>query len=515
LNRIRNTLLDQIFTEALGLTGRERDEFIRDRCRNDPELEQQIIFLLRASEASDDALAQRFGDIRDRLWQSVLTEEENSEEDLSGQRVNAWWLEKRIARGGLATVYLARRDDGAFDQTGAFKVLRRGLDTDDLIARFRAERQILSTLEHPSIAQILDGGALNDGRPYLVLEYIEGLPITSHCKKYRVDTRGRIVLLIEVLRALHHAHRHLVVHRDVKPSNILVSADGHVSLLDFGIAKLLDPLALPGASTMTRTGVSLLTPGYGSPEQHAGETITTASDVYQAGLVMYELLGGKRPFDTPRRSGDAAAMPPRHLLRGTPQYADVRGDLDAITCKAMHADPAQRYASADEMSSDLRRYLDGLPVFARPDTIRYRLTKLIKRKPWLPAAVTLAVLAVALYIAALTAYSKRIAQEERLAAAAQQFMVDLFRSPDPYAPADARSESAPPPLPAGWRIRFSLALRLSGGMRAGFEGAPAYPLLDQKKTNGGSRHGKELRISFVRHSRRPACDRRSNCVVRR
>jgi serine/threonine-protein kinase len=437
LNRIRNTLLDRIFTDALDLTGKERDEFIRDRCRDDPELEQQVRSLMQASEASEDAMAQRFGDIRERLWQSVLTEEENSEEDLSGQRVNAWRLKKRIARGGLATVYLAKRDDGAFDQTVAFKVLRRGLDTDDVVARFRAERQILSALDHPSIARIFDGGALDDGRPYLVLEYVDGLPITSHCERYGVNIHGRVALLIEVLRALHHAHQHLVVHRDVKPSNVLVSAEGQVALLDFGIAKLLDPLAMPGASTMTRTGVSLLTPGYGSPEQRAGETVTTASDIYQVGLVMYELLSGQRPFEKPRKTGDADPVEPSHFLRGTPEYADVQGDLDAIARRAMHTDRTQRYASADEMSTDLRRYLDGLPVIARPDTLRYRLTKLTKRKPWLLPAVTVTVLAVALYVATLTAYSKRIAHEERLAAAAQQFMVDLFRSPDPYAPADA------------------------------------------------------------------------------
>ncbi len=436
MNRIRNTLRDRIFTDALELAGKERDEFIRDRCRDDPELEQEVFSLIHASEASDDAMAQRFGEIRERMWQSVLNEEGNFGEDLSGQRVDVWLLKERIARGGLATVYLAKRDDGAFDQTVAFKVLRRGLDTDDLIARFRAERQILSALEHPSIAQILDGGALDDGRPYLVLEYVDGLPITHYCEQYRIDIRGRIALMIEVLRALHHAHQHLVVHRDVKPSNILVSADGHISLLDFGIAKLLDPQALPGASTLTRTGVSLLTPGYGSPEQHAGEQVTTASDIYQVGLVMYELLSGKRPFESVRKPGDVDAVPPSRFLRKTPAYGEVRGDLDAITRRAMHADPTERYASADEMSTDLRRYLDGLPVIARPDTLRYRLVKLTKRKPWLVPAVTVAILAVVLYVATLTVYSKRIMHEQQLAAAAQQFMVDLFRSPDPYAPAD-------------------------------------------------------------------------------
>jgi serine/threonine-protein kinase len=242
--------------------------------------------------------------------------------------------------------------------------------------------------------------------------------------------------MIGVLRALHHAHQHLVVHRDVKPSNILVSAEANVALLDFGIAKLLDPLSLPGASTWTRTGVTLLTPGYGSPEQLAGEAVTTASDIYQAGLVMYELLCGGRPFAAHGRNARDSPTPPSEMLRGNSAYSEVRGDLDAITRKAMHADPAQRYASADEMSTDLQRYLDGRPVIARPDTLRYRMAKLTKRKPWLLPAAAVALLAVAVYAVTLTAYSKRIAHEERLAAAASQFMVDLFRSPDPYAPAD-------------------------------------------------------------------------------
>ena len=425
-------VLDEIFRRALSLTGSDRERYVRDCCRSHPELCSKLNGLLAASETSDDLLAQRFGNLRERLWQSVLNEEDCGE-DLSGQRVGAWRLEKRVARGGLATVYLAKRDDGAFDQTVAFKVLRRGLDTDDLVARFRAERQILSALDHPCIARIFDGGAMNDGRPYLVLEYVNGQPITDHCQKYAVSIRRRVALLIEVLRALHHAHRHLVVHRDVKPSNILVSQEGQVALLDFGIAKLLDPTAVPGASTMTRTGVSLLTPGYGSPEQRAGEAVTTASDIYQVGLVMYEILCRNRPHAA---SANAPDLPPSHFLRGTPAYSEVRGDLDAITRKAMHVDPAQRYASADEMSTDLQRYLDGRPVIARPDTARYRLGKLTKRKPWLLPAAGIAILAVAIYVTTLTAYSKRIAQQERLAAASQQFMVGLFRSPDPYAPAD-------------------------------------------------------------------------------
>ena len=359
------------------------------------------------SERGDKSLDEIFATARRDLFRAMLGDDEKARENLSGQTIGNWRLVSKIARGGLATVYKAERADDAYDQLVAFKVMRRGLDTDDLIARFRAERQILSSLEHPAIAQILDGGALDDGRPYLVLEYVNGDSITDYCEANSTDERGRLVLLIEVLRALHHAHRYLVVHRDVKPSNILVSKDGHVTLLDFGIAKLLDPAAMPGASTLTRTGVSLLTPGYGSPEQHAGEAVTTASDIYQVGRVMEDLLGIRK------------------------------GDIGAIMAKAMHSDPAQRYTSSDEMLADIKRYLDGLPVIARPDSAVYRLGKLVKRRPWLVPVVAIVTLGIAAYITTLTIYSQRIAKEEALTAASQQFIVDLFRSADPFAPADA------------------------------------------------------------------------------
>lgn len=436
MNTADNRAVDEIFSEALALSGEERAQFIRRRCAGDEELQRQVISLLDASEASDDALALRFDTAREQLWRSVLGEEENAGEDLSGQRINAWRLVKRLARGGLATVYLAQREDGAFEQTVAFKVLRRGLDTDDLVARFRAERQMLSSLDHPSIARILDGGALEDGRPYLVLEYVDGLPITAYCKANRSDVRECMRLLIQVLQALHHAHKHLIVHRDIKPSNILVSTEGHVSLLDFGIAKLLDPASLPGASTLTRTGVSLLTPGYGSPEQHAGQPVTTASDIYQVGQVMYELLTGERPFDGPRPATDTSTIQPSRKLHGKPLYNKVRGDLDAIVGKAMHADPARRYASAVEMVADLENYLEGRPVLARPDTLRYRFVKMCKRRPWLLPVLAIGILAVVGYVVTLTLYTQQLRIEQRRAEAAQTFMVDLLRSADPFEPAD-------------------------------------------------------------------------------
>jgi eukaryotic-like serine/threonine-protein kinase len=247
LNDARSRLIDEIYSRALALAGEERRRLLNESCADDAELRRRVEALLAAAESAGSRLDDRFETARERLWHSLLAADAEAPESLTGLRIHSWRIGERISRGGLATVYRAHRDDGAFEQTVAFKVLRRGLDTEDVVSRFRAERQILSSLVHPSIAQVLDGGALPDGRPFLVLEYVDGLPITDYCEARAVDTAGRVRLLIEVLRALHHAHTRLVVHRDVKPSNVLVSDEGHVVLLDFGIAKLLDAETLPGA----------------------------------------------------------------------------------------------------------------------------------------------------------------------------------------------------------------------------------------------------------------------------
>ena len=439
MTRIDPRLVDEIFSAALELDGTERAHYIDERCADNEALKTRVLKLLAAADNDESLLDSQLSGVRERMMENVLAGKKGKRkdaEDLSGQRVDAWRLNKRLARGGLATVYLANRDDGQYDQRAAFKVLRRGLDTDDLVARFRAERQILSALEHPGIAKILDGGALEDGRPYLVLEFVDGKPITEHAREANLPLPQRIELLQQVLRALQHAHRHLIVHRDIKPSNILVSADGHVSLLDFGIAKLLDPEALPGASTLTRTGMSMQTPGYSSPEQQAGAAVTTASDIYQAGAVLFELLTEKRPRVV-AKDGDTASLPaPSSMLKGKVGFNTVRGDLDAIVQKAMHVDPTQRYSSAEEMDADLQRFLRGRPVLAQPDTVRYRLGKLNKRKPWLiPAALATAIVIVG-FVVTLLAYNKELRVEQQRALQAQNFLINVLSSADPFRPAD-------------------------------------------------------------------------------
>jgi len=428
--------IDRIFTEALDVPAAERESFVKDQCGEDAELATKVLKLIALSGRPESEIEDRFDAIRDRLWRGVLSRDAEQMEDLSGSLIGTWSVEKLIARGGLATVYQAQRSDGAFHQQVALKVLRRGLDTEDLIGRFHAEREILSTLEHPGIANILDGGALDDGRPFLVLEFVDGLPITEHCEKYQLDIRTRIQLMIEVALAIGHAHRRLVVHRDIKPSNILVSSEGKVSVLDFGIAKLLDPLAFPTASPRTRTGVLMLTPAYASPEQHAAGPITTASDIYQLGLIIFQLLTGEMPFSGKGNHGNRDLPVPSQNIHDSNRSRQVKGDLDAIVHKAAHVDADLRYASADELVADLNRYLDGLPVRARPDTWRYRLGKFNKRKPWLMPLLTVAVIAIASYVLTLSLYSTRLASQQQLTLATQEFLIDLFKSPDPFAPAD-------------------------------------------------------------------------------
>ena len=434
MTQSRDKQIDALFDAALDLPESARNEFVADSCGTDSALYDEVMQLLAAASDADPTDEERWSAARDRLLADAFGADDGDAENLSGTIVGRWRLRERIARGGLATVYIAERVDGGFSQTAAVKVLRRGLDTDDLIARFHAEREILAALDHPSIADIYDGGALDDGRPYLVLEYVDGQPITAYCRDRRLELRDCIALMIEVLHALHHAHQRLVVHRDVKPSNILVTDEGNIAVLDFGIAKLLDPEAVPGGSTATRTGVSLLTPGYASPEQRAGGPVTTASDVYQCGLVLHELLTGHRP-PADHDPGSQVLVP--SAVTTTRFGKDrLRGDLDAIVGKATHGDPAQRYASASDMAADLERHLSGIPVLARPDSAGYRFRKFARRQPWVIPVTAVTVLALLAYVVTITNYSRRLLEQEQLAVASQQFLVDLFRSPDPFNPAD-------------------------------------------------------------------------------
>jgi serine/threonine protein kinase/tetratricopeptide (TPR) repeat protein len=267
----------------------------------------------------------------------------------------------------MGAVYLAERADGEFQKRVAIKLIKRGMDTDEIIRRFRSERSILASLEHPHIARLYDGGVTDDGRPYLVMELVEGEPITAYCKARGLDTAQRLHLFRTVCDAVHFAHQNRVIHRDIKPSNILVTAGGEPKLLDFGVARLL---AEDDTAPQTRTGARILTPEYASPEQLRGEATGPASDVYALGAVLYELLAGRRP---------------------SPERGDLRGDLDTITRKALEPDAAQRYASAQELGADVERHLNRLPIHARPASPGYRFSRYVRRHRAAVAVATIAI----------------------------------------------------------------------------------------------------------------------------
>jgi tetratricopeptide (TPR) repeat protein len=343
---------------------------------------------------------------------------------------------REIGRGGMGTVYLAARADDAFQKLVAIKIIRHGLDTEDIIQRFRGERQILAKLDHPNVTRLLDGGTTEDGLPYFVMEYIEGEPIDLYCDQRKLTITERLQLFQGVCAAVRYAHQNLVIHRDIKPGNVLVTKEGVPRLLDFGIAKLLTPGTSPGERTLT--GPRPLTPEYASPEQIRGETITTSSDVYSLGVLLYRLLTGKNPY---RLADHTPAEMERVICGDEPQRASVaagsmlgrrlRGDLDNIVLMAMRREPQRRYASVEQFSEDIRRHLDGLPVIARSDTVGYRATKFVARHKAGVVAATLLVLTLAAGVVAM-AWQARVARlETAKAQRINTFLQDMlsFSSP--------------------------------------------------------------------------------------
>jgi eukaryotic-like serine/threonine-protein kinase len=388
LDPTRFARLERALEEVLDLPVEAADRVLDRLLADDPELRELAGALLRA----DRRLASP-GTTGAFLSQPVLEEAagsgtshgsgtEDSEATLIDSRAGPYRIVREIGRGGMGRVYLAERDDGQFQQTVAVKVLKRGLDTDEMLRRFLRERQILARLEHKNIARLLDGGATQDGRPFLAMERVEGIPITEWCDARSSTLDQRIDLFLAVCEAVQHAHRHLIVHRDLKPANVLVTSEGEPKLLDFGIAHLL----AGEDDRITRLEALPLTPAYAAPEQFRGEPATTGTDVYGLGMVLYELLAGRRPFS---RAEARAAREERRLDPIPPSRASGRrvlaGDLDAIVLTAIATDPARRYGSVEELVRDLRRYRTHLPVLARRPGRLYRLRKFVRRHA---AAVT-------------------------------------------------------------------------------------------------------------------------------
>ncbi len=372
--------VEELFARAGDLPEAEWPALLERECADDAAVRAEVASLLANSRGAGARLRGQIAAGVERL--AV----ERAEAQI-GRRLGAYRLVGLLGEGGMGIVYLAERSDDEYQGRVAIKILQHGFRSREAIARFRDERQILAELRHPGIVRLLDGGHTDGGLPYLVLELVDGVPITDYARERELRARARVELVLAACAALQYAHGKLVVHRDIKPSNILVDAAGAPKLLDFGIAKLLDPRAAPAREARTRTGAALLTPEYASPEQAAGEPVSVATDVYSLGAVLYELLTGRPP----RRPDGGRLRPLRPSTIAPPELRrDVAGDLDRIIEKALCKDLAERYASVEQLAGDLRRYLGGLPVRARTMTLGYRADKFVRRH-W--GKLTLAALA--------------------------------------------------------------------------------------------------------------------------
>ena len=346
------TRIQELFLKASELPKPERERLLERETAGDPEVRQVVESLLLASDRTGGFLTHALGE-----FAVAAVENTQGKAPAAGDRFGAYEWKRPLGEGGMGSVFLAERADGAYHKQVAIKVVRAGLDTPALRERFRAERQTLARLEHANVARLLEGGQTGDGLPYVVMEYIDGMPIDGYCRKHELGIDGRIALFRQVCAGVAYAHRNLVVHRDLKPGNILVTADGVAKLVDFGIAKSLDA----GDASLTRAGERAMTPNYASPEQIMGLPVTAVSDVYSLGVVLYELLTGKLPYDL--RGASAARTEKAICEEEAPRPSSVagkdanrlRGDLDNIIAKAMRKDVALRYESVDALSAELER----------------------------------------------------------------------------------------------------------------------------------------------------------------
>lgn len=434
--------LKALFDATADVSTDEREAFLNALAGDDRLLANEVRSLLAAHDSTGEHLISPLP--------ISLAPDEPPEDRWTGTRIGVYAVGARIGEGGMGTVYAATRADDQFEKRVAIKLLRRSAESDLAISRFRYERQILANLNHPNIAGLVDGGVAPDGRPYFAMEYVDGAPITTWCDARRLGVRGRLVLFLQVCAAVQHAHQQLVIHRDLKPGNILVTDDGTVKLLDFGIAKLLREEEGLEQLPATRGGARVFTPEYAAPEQVRGLPVSTATDVYALGIVLFELLTGGRPFalqgrlmaeieeivcrePPPRPSMTVQPeMPARLGLRSTGQVrSHVVGDLDAIVLTALRKEPDRRYGSADQLARDIGAYLDGLPVSARPDALGYRLTKFVRRRAVELVAGSLVVATLLGGVIATTRQARAAEAERERATAVTEFFTTMLAAPDP------------------------------------------------------------------------------------
>ncbi|MGH8173757.1 MAG: serine/threonine-protein kinase, partial [Rhodanobacteraceae bacterium] len=417
----------ELFEQAIDVPAAEREAWVARACGDDAALRRDLEGLLRADER-----AARFMETPPALVAAASPERG----DGAPTQFGPYRVLRRIGAGGMGEVWLGERSDGEFEQRVAIKQV--AYPTPGLLHRFRQERQILARLEHPNIARLIDGGVSADGAPYLVMEYVEGVPITEFVREQALDVSARLRLFLRVCEAVQYAHQNLIVHRDLKPSNIFVTVERVPKLLDFGIAKVLSTTDLDAP---TQTIARMLTPDYAAPEQFTGAPVTTASDVYALGVVLYEMLAGSRP-QRAERSGEAISVlapdsPAPSTVVDRTTGADpvsrrsLRGDLDRIALTALAADPARRYQSAEALAADIRSHLDGRPIAARGDSAWYRFSKFVRRNRYaLAAAALVFAVCIAATVISLQQARRARAEAER-AEAVRKFLVGVFAQASP------------------------------------------------------------------------------------
>ena len=432
--------VERVLAIVIDLPENDRARRLDDLCGDRLRLRAEVESLLAAHRDADAFLVAHTKIACTSLQPELLT----------GQRLGSYRLEGVIGAGGMGTVYRAERMDGQFQKQVAIKVVPGAIHSAELQRRFSSEQQILASLEHPNIARLYDAGISPDGISYFVMEFVNGVPINQYCDSRNLGVKERLKLFQTVCESLQYAHQHLVVHRDLKPANILVGQERVPKLLDFGVAKILDPWR-GGLLEATQSLLNPMTPGYASPEQARGERLTTASDIYSLGVVLYELLTGQPAQPVSGKSLDEAIciitetepLKPTIAVRKTVRRSfaptfELTPDLDAIVAKSMRKDPQERYASAQEFSADLSRYLDGMPVLAHRGTVRYRGTKFAKRHR-LSVVLAAAALAVLLgFAATMAVQARRIAKERdranreaEVSRRVAEFMINMFKVADP------------------------------------------------------------------------------------
>ena len=420
MNSAKWKTIKEVFSATLDLPAGERESFLIG-C--EPEVSEEVKNLLAAHFEAENFIAAPFF-----IEKGIA--EDDTKDTFVGKRVENYLITEKIGAGGMGAVYLAERVNSDFKGKVALKIIKRGMDSEAILKRFATERRILSTLKHPNIAQMIDGGISKEGLPFFVMEFVEGKPLNQYCRENNLTLNARLEIFRQICAAVEHAHKNLVVHRDLKPSNVIVNADGTPKLLDFGIAKLLADDT--SETTVTMTQGKMFTPEYASPEQILGKNVSTATDIYSLGVILYEILTQHRPFDVKGKSFEEIVKsicetePPRpsETIENdqptaeneppTPQIPknQLRGDLDNIILKALRKEPSERYGSVQQFSEDIARFLRGLPVLARPQTLKYRFGKYFKRHKAGVFAAALVLLSLVIGISAAT-WQAVVARRER------------------------------------------------------------------------------------------------------